>query len=215
MSAGPTKTQILSLYRKYLATAQSFVSLQSNWKKLMSRRNAHLYFCLLTHPQSSYNFRTYFLRRSHDLFRSNLLPPSQAATSSPYSKAGSSTTTASPPSLTSPTPSILSSGSGSSSSSSSSPLTAPPPSGATNPQGEGAGSASAEKIKAFYETAVKDLEVLKRAALMNRMYEGEKLVVERPQLIVGGGGAGAEASVGGAGQPTSTDQGSGGAPPSS
>lgn len=50
---------------------------------------------------------------------------------------------------------------------------------------------------------------------MNRMYEGEKLVVERPQLIIGGGGAGAEASVGGAGQPTSGSQGSGGAPPSS
>lgn len=57
--------------------------------------------------------------------------------------------------------------------------------------------------------------MLKRSALLNRMYEGEKLVVEKPRIIVGGGGAGAEASVGGAGQPTSTDQGSGGAPPSS
>ncbi|CAO1639270.1 unnamed protein product [Sympodiomycopsis kandeliae] len=157
MSA-PSKTQILSLYRKYLATAQSF---------------------------SSYNFRTYFLRRSRDLFRSNLLPPSQAATSSPYSKAGSATTSASPPSLTSPAPSEV--------------------------QSEDATT----KLKAFYQTAVRDLEVLKRSALVNRMYEGEKLVVEKPRLIVGGGGAGAEASVGGAGQPTSTDQGSGGAPQSS
>lgn len=56
--------------------------------------------------------------------------------------------------------------------------------------------------------------MLRRAALTNRMYEGERLVVEKPVLIVGGGGAGAEASVGGAGQPGLTDQGKGGAPPS-
>lgn len=56
--------------------------------------------------------------------------------------------------------------------------------------------------------------MLRRSALTNRMYEGERLVVEKPVLIVGGGGAGAEASVGGAGQPDITDQGKGGAPPS-
>lgn len=49
---------------------------------------------------------------------------------------------------------------------------------------------------------------------MNRMYEGEKLVVERPQLIIGGGGAGAEASTGGSGQPVGTDKSKEGAPPS-
>lgn len=70
----------------------------------------------------------------------------------------------------------------------------------------------AEKLKAFYETAKKDLEVLRRAALMNRMYEGERLVVEHPQLIIGGGGAGAEASTGGGGHPTAGPQSSGGAP---
>lgn len=61
---------------------------------------------------------------------------------------------------------------------------------------------------------MKDLEVLRRAALTNRMYEGERLVVERPVLIVGGGGAGAEASTGGAGHPKSAEQSPGGAPPS-
>ena len=105
------------------------------------------------------------------LFRSALLPPQQAALSSPFSKAGSQTTPASPSTLTSPAPSILSE--------SKSSLTAPPPSGKTNPASEGAGSADAEKLRTFYQTALKDLEVLRRAALTNRMYTGEKLVIGR------------------------------------
>ena len=44
--------------------------------------------------------------------------------------------------------------------------------------------------------------MLKRSAIINQMYAGERLVVEKPTLIVGGGGAGMEASVGGGGQPT-------------
>lgn len=130
--------------------------------------------------QSNYNFRTYFLRRSRDLFRSNLLPPSQAALSSPFSSEASATTPASPGTLTSPVPSILSS--------------APPSSEKQT---------DAQRVAAFYQTAVKDLQVLRRAAVTNRMYQGERLVVEKPQLFVsGGGGAGMEASVGGGGQPT-------------
>lgn len=76
------------------------------------------------------------------------------------------------------------------------------------------GASNEERIRTFYETARKDLDVLRRAALTNRMYEGEKLVVEKPVLIVGGGGAGAEASTGGGGQPKSGEQSPGGAPPS-
>ena len=72
-----------------------------------------------------------------------------------------------------------------------------------------------EKLSKFYQTALEDLKVLQRSALMNRIYEGEKLVVEKPRLIVGGGGAGQEAAVGGGGQPISGPQSSGGAPPSS
>jgi hypothetical protein len=60
------------------------------------------------------------------------------------------------------------------------------------------GSSDAERLQAFYQTAKKDLDVLRRAALTNRMYEGEKLVVEKPRLIVGGGGSGAENAGGGA-----------------
>ncbi|PWN24988.1 hypothetical protein BDZ90DRAFT_281969 [Jaminaea rosea] len=171
--SSPSRAQILGLYRKYLATAQSF---------------------------SSYNFRTYFLRRSRDLFRSTLLPPASAATSSPFSPAGAKTSPVSPSTLTSPAPSILES----------TPLNAGD--GLSNPSQHAGGSLDAEKLKAFYETAKKDLEVLRRAALMNRMYEGERLVVEHPQLIIGGGGAGAEASTGGGGHPTAGPQSSGGAP---
>ena len=53
----------------------------------------------------------------------------------------------------------------------------------------------------FYETKTSELEVLKRASEVNRMFAGPKLVVEHPQPITSGGGAGMEASAGGAGQP--------------
>lgn len=53
------------------------------------------------------------------------------------------------------------------------------------------------KIQAFYEEHSKELEVLKRAAEVNRAFEGPKLVVEHARVIEGGGGAGAEASMGG------------------
>jgi len=53
----------------------------------------------------------------------------------------------------------------------------------------------------FYEEQHKELEVLRRAAEVNRMYEGPKLVVEHARPITSGGGAGAEASAGGGGQP--------------
>lgn len=125
------------------------------------------------------------------MFRSALLPQAQAAQSSPFSKQGSTTALASPSTLLSPD--TISSGSSSAADS----LT------------------DKEKLSQFYQKAVEDLKVLQRAALMNRIYEGEKLVVEKPQLIVGGGGAGAEASVGGGGQPISGPTSSGGAPSSS
>jgi len=53
----------------------------------------------------------------------------------------------------------------------------------------------------FYEEQTKELEVLKRSAEVNRMYEGPKLVVEHARPISSGGGAGMEASAGGGGQP--------------
>ncbi|CAE6421897.1 unnamed protein product [Rhizoctonia solani] len=56
------------------------------------------------------------------------------------------------------------------------------------------------QIRTLYDTGLRELEVLKRCAIVNRLYEGPRLVVER-KPIVGGGGAGVEASVGGGGQP--------------
>ncbi|CBQ71144.1 conserved hypothetical protein [Sporisorium reilianum SRZ2] len=166
--AAPSKSQILNLYRRYLRTSQSF---------------------------SSYNFRTYFLRRSRDMFRATLLPTEQAAQSSPFSKQGATTAKVSPSTLLSPE-------------------TLRQPAGA-NQSISAAALTDQEKLAKFYQTALEDLKVLQRSALMNRLYEGEKLVVEKPRLIVGGGGAGQEAAVGGGGQPISGPQSSGGAPPSS
>lgn len=53
----------------------------------------------------------------------------------------------------------------------------------------------------FYEKKTAELEVLKRAAEVNKMYAGPKLVVEHATPITSGGGAGMEASAGGGGQP--------------
>lgn len=129
------------------------------------------------------------------MFRSTLLPTSQAAQSSPFSKQGATTVKVSPSTLLSPE-------------------TLRQPAG-SNESVSAASLTDQEKLSKFYQTALEDLKVLQRSALMNRMYEGEKLVVEKPRLIIGGGGAGQEASVGGGGQPTSGPQSSGGAPPSS
>ncbi|KAG8934824.1 hypothetical protein FRC03_009520 [Tulasnella sp. 419] len=50
------------------------------------------------------------------------------------------------------------------------------------------------KIQQLYDEGRKELEVLTRAAVVNRLYEGPRLVVEKSKLRVGGGGAGMEAS---------------------
>lgn len=107
------------------------------------------------------------------MFRSTLLPASQALSASPYSKASEATQPVSPSTL------------------SALPHT-PAPSAVTDEA----------SLAEWYAAAKRDLASLRRAALTNQMYAGEKLVVERPRVITGGGGAGAEASVGGAGQPT-------------
>jgi len=53
---------------------------------------------------------------------------------------------------------------------------------------------------AVFQKAKDELNVLRRQALINRIYEGPRLVLEKTMDIVGGG-AGMEASYGGAGQP--------------
>ncbi|CAD6885537.1 unnamed protein product [Tilletia controversa] len=162
-TAAPTRQQILRLYRRYLSTSQSF---------------------------ASYNFRTYFLRRSRDMFRSALLPASEATTASPFSKAASVTAPVVPASLVH------------------APISTP---AGASPFGtslaaslqhkESSSGTPEERLAAFYERASAELDALRRAAVVNRLYQGERLVVEEPRLIIGGGGSGAEASVGGGGQP--------------
>ncbi|KAF8324010.1 hypothetical protein DL93DRAFT_2070200 [Clavulina sp. PMI_390] len=58
-----------------------------------------------------------------------------------------------------------------------------------------------QRIQSFYDQMTNELAVLKRSAVVNRLFEGPKLVVEKPRVTVGGGGAGMEAATGGAGQP--------------
>jgi hypothetical protein len=48
------------------------------------------------------------------------------------------------------------------------------------------------RIRALYDDFNKELGVLRRSAAVNRMYEGPKLVVEKPRVKTGGG-AGMEA----------------------
>lgn len=57
------------------------------------------------------------------------------------------------------------------------------------------------RIQASYAEFREQLKVLQRSAVVNRLFEGPKLVVERSRVIVGGGGSGMEAGTGGAGQP--------------
>ncbi|KAG8843395.1 hypothetical protein FRB96_004062 [Tulasnella sp. 330] len=61
--------------------------------------------------------------------------------------------------------------------------------------------ADPSRITALYKEGLEELDVLRRAAITNRLYEGPKLVVEKPRLTIGGGGSGMDTSVGGGGQP--------------
>lgn len=57
------------------------------------------------------------------------------------------------------------------------------------------------RIQSYYDQFSEELKVLRRSAVINRLYEGPKLVVEKPRMRIGGGGAGMEGATGGAGQP--------------
>ncbi|WWC87053.1 uncharacterized protein L201_001938 [Kwoniella dendrophila CBS 6074] len=57
------------------------------------------------------------------------------------------------------------------------------------------------ELSKWFEEQKNELEVIKRSSEINRMFKGPKLVVEHATPITGGGGAGAEASFGGGGQP--------------
>ncbi|KAM0747278.1 hypothetical protein T439DRAFT_329027 [Meredithblackwellia eburnea MCA 4105] len=138
----------------------------------------------------SYNFRNYFIRKTRDKFRTELPSLLDAAYSASSTGAAAASTSSSQPSEAPASDSIYAP-----TSSSSSPN--PPEvlaSGNTTPEA---------RLRAWYAESLAELGVMSRAAVVNRLYESPKLVVEvsRGQPAVGGGGAGAEASYGGGGQP--------------
>jgi len=56
------------------------------------------------------------------------------------------------------------------------------------------------RIREFYDKFTDALKVLRRSAVLNKLYEGPKLVVEKPKIVTTGAG-GAGAGTGGAGKP--------------
>lgn len=126
----------------------------------------------VAHSFASYNFKQYFLRRTRNKFRTELPALLDASYASPASAPSSSTSTSSPAApeaSTSSAPSILSA--------------------------EAAGRTPEERLRDWYTESLGELSVMARAAIINKMYEAPKLVVEGrgKVMAVGGGGAGAEA----------------------
>ena len=124
----------------------------------------------VAHSFSSYNFKHYFIRRTREKFR-NELP---ALLDSSFSQGAPSTSSAS----------------------TSSSASAPSSSSSKTQSGAGAGASQEERLRAWYTENLEELGVIARSAVVNRMYEAPKLVVEgRGNVaVVGGGGAGMEAS---------------------
>ncbi|KAJ9118984.1 hypothetical protein QFC24_005950 [Naganishia onofrii] len=58
----------------------------------------------------------------------------------------------------------------------------------------GSKTTNTEELARFYKDKTEELEVIRRSAEVNRMYEGPKLVIEHALPITAGGGDGAEAS---------------------
>ncbi|BGP30787.1 hypothetical protein JCM10296v2_002544 [Rhodotorula toruloides] len=135
----------------------------------------------VAHSFASYNFKQYFLRRTRNKFRTELPALLDASYASPASAPSSSSTSSSSPAA-------------SEASTSSTPASS---------SAEGAGRTPEERLRDWYTESLGELAVMARAAIVNKMYEAPKLVVEGrgKVMAVGGGGAGVEASYGGGGQP--------------
>lgn len=137
----------------------------------------------VAHSFPSYNFKQYFLRRTRDKYRSELpalLDGHYSSSSSAKAKAsGSTTLTASeedaPPSIYSPSKTATASATTTNDAASTTPET---------------------RLREWYAQSLSELAVMARAAIVNRMYEAPRLVVEGVGRVMatGGGGAGAEAA---------------------
>ncbi|GAA6004711.1 Isd11p [Rhodotorula paludigena] len=141
----------------------------------------------IAHSFSSYNFKQYFLRRTREKFRTELPQLLDAAYAAPSASSSASSTASSsaPQASTSKAPAVDIQG------------------GA-----EPSGRTPEDRLRAWYTDALSELAVMARSAIINGMYEAPKLVVEgRGRVMaVGGGGAGGEASYGGAGQPVNPEK---------
>ncbi|KAL8283579.1 hypothetical protein RQP46_005682 [Phenoliferia psychrophenolica] len=118
----------------------------------------------------SYNFKQFFVRKTQDKFRREL--PSLLL-SSPSSSATPSlppSTTAAPPAATSAEPEPSDS------------IYAPTTS--TSAPVAQQGTTPEERLRDWYADALTDLGVLARAAIVNRLYEAPRLVVELPKPTV-------------------------------
>ncbi|GAA5821262.1 hypothetical protein JCM11251_004540 [Rhodosporidiobolus azoricus] len=141
----------------------------------------------VAHSFASYNFKQYFLRRTRTKFRTEL----PALLDSAYAAPSASSSSTFPPS-----------------SSSSSPSTSAAAPSTSTSSVEPSGRTPEERLRDWYSESLSELAVMARSAIVNGMYEAPKLVVEGrgKVMAVGGGGAGAEASYGGGGQPADPEQ---------
>ncbi|KWU44214.1 hypothetical protein RHOSPDRAFT_34227 [Rhodotorula sp. JG-1b] len=153
----------------------------------------------VAHSFASYNFKQYFLRRTRNKFRTELPALLDAAYANPASSSsGSTVASSSSSSSSSPSAEPTSSSISAISSPSSAKENASSPAAARTPE---------DRLREWYAESLSELAVMARSAIVNSMYEAPKLVVEGKGRVMtaGGGGAGAEASYGGGGQPTNPE----------
>ncbi|SGZ18899.1 BQ5605_C020g09210 [Microbotryum silenes-dioicae] len=182
-----TRTHLLALYKEQLRVASSF---------------------------GSYNFRQYFLRRTRDKFRSELPSLLDAAYNPSAIASGSSAASSS-----SSTSAASTSASTNSSAKATNPVEATSEDNSiyapTRTEASAASSSSSTtttpetRLREWYAETLSDLAVMARAAIVNGLYEAPKLVIEgrAKMMVTGGGGAGADASYGGGGQPANGQEG--------
>lgn len=125
----------------------------------------------MAHSFSSYNFKQYFLRRTRDKFRSDL-PSLFDAAYAPASSIASSSSSSTP---SPPSPSSSSSAATPSPSEDDSIYA---PTSTPVAQAAAAPSNPDQRLREWYGEALSELAVMARAAIVNRMYEAPKLVVE-------------------------------------
>jgi hypothetical protein len=140
----------------------------------------------VAHSFSSYNFKQYFIRRTRDKYRTEL----PALLDGAYSSSSSGGESGKAAAAASTSAAVQSSDDGS--------IYSPTKSQASPAAGSSSSSLSTEssRLRDWYAESLSELAVMARAAIVNRMYEAPRLVVEGIGRVMatGGGGAGAEAS---------------------